>query len=262
MSERTILPLPGVSVLAVDPGSCTGWALYDQTNPDRPRLFYDQWFGISGPDSNLSRFKTVHMAKLPRERMYAYEREIARKLCDLVWMVGPRCVVVFEDFILGQSDEGRGGHGGRAGLSPVRVTTAFEMLWEERGLGDGTAWKVWNCGLLGLDPRGLHVDTHAAVTWWSGDTAERMRLNRFKQGSYGGHGATFAPLQTASIKASIPCKDESLKAAGMWVPGRQHARDAMRHMRYYARGNGLQISLKPEWFRQCYRNPIQNTSSY
>src|SRR3954468_1117228 len=115
MTGRTILETPAVSILAVDPGTCTGWAAFDGTSG---RLFYDQWYGVPKVDNNLASYRIKNRKDLPFSEMMARERVIARRLMDLVYWLGPRTVVVFEDFILGVDSNGRGGYGGRAGLSP------------------------------------------------------------------------------------------------------------------------------------------------
>lgn len=249
MSGRTILETPAISILAVDPGTCTGWAAFDGVSG---RLFYDQWYGVNKADTNLTFYK-LKAGKQPYALMMQRERQIARRLMDLVYWLGPRTVVVFEDFILGIDSNGRGGYGGRAGLSPVRITTSFLTLWDERCVDEGDLWRTINCGLLGWDGRGYHVGSEASATYWSSSLVAKVAMNRFREGAYGGGGAAWHEAQGASIKSSAQCTDAALKACGMWVPGRQHARDAMRHMRYLARGMGLRINASPEWFRQTAR---------
>lgn len=246
MSARTIIPTPPLSILAVDPGTCTGWAAYDGTSG---RLFYDQWYGLPKVDNNLT-YYNIKSKNLKFDEMCSRERACARKLMNLVYWLGPRTVVVFEDFILGASDGGHGGYGIRTGLSPVRVTVAFQTIWDERAVDEGDLWRHVNSGLLGWDGRGYHVGSEAALAYWSADLVSKTKMNRFMEGSYGSGGPTWHPMQSTSIKSAAPCTDEALKACGMWVPGRQHARDAMRHLRYCARGMGLRISAEPEWFRR------------
>jgi hypothetical protein len=250
MSGRTIVEPSGLSVLAVDPGTCTGWALLDGRSG---RLLYDQWYGVNGVDTNLTKYKIRTTKSVTFATLSERELRIACKLCDLVWLAGPKTAVVFEDFILGNETGGRGGYGTRTGLSPVRITAMFQAVAHERGIWTGDAWRVRNCGLLGLDPRGYHVGSDAASVWWESDVVARLRLKVFQEGTYGGEGASWVVPQSTSIKGSIPCSDDALKACGMWVPGKEHARDAMRHMRYFTRGLGLRIKSNPEWFREVMR---------
>ena len=91
-----------ISLLAVDPGVDTGWAM---------RNVDEGWVtGVIGP-----------------HRGWADEWRTADALMELA----NRCeYVVFEDFIL---YDGHAKNSDRDGLSPVRVTAAFFTLVQERG---------------------------------------------------------------------------------------------------------------------------------
>lgn len=248
----TILEMPGVSVLGVDPGGTTGWAAYDGWTG---RLFYDQWIGKEPQDTNLT-YKKVP-TKVRYSEMIDREIMVSRRLLELVWCLGPRTVIAWEDFVLGHNDGGKGGYGGREGLSPVRIYVSFMTLADEYGLWDGEMWLQRPAGIGGIDPRGFVVDDVGADYWGGGqglDWRWRVRGRMPAQGVAGLGRSSVVPaieMQMPSCKAVAT--DERLKAWGLWVPSgagsHAHACDGMRHLVYRARELGLRIKAEPERFR-------------
>lgn len=180
---RVVLPVGGMSVLAIDPGKTTGVALWDawdqcwyvdQLDVKRARLtrlkvqsgVIDGSVVVGAEDQNEFRNATgvEWKASSRRQKDLALddilERMTTQNICDLIMAAGPRCIVVVEDFLIGTGagDGMRGIEFGRDGLSPVRMIARIRAMVEYVGLLNGDAWRNFDCGWwTGGDNRGVSV---------------------------------------------------------------------------------------------------------
>lgn len=111
----------GVSVLAVDPGGTTGWAVLQV----HPACLTDDKYSILG---NIQHFECGEFLGSEASQVYSL-LDLARE-----W---PDAAVVVEDFVLRMFQQSRDL------LAPVRVTAAFKWaLWMGITTGDQSANKV------------------------------------------------------------------------------------------------------------------------
>lgn len=132
-----------------------------------------------------------------------HEYWVASLICDLVEYCGVN-IAAFEDFILRIGS----GSSGRDGLSPVRINSCTMTLMRERritpflGARGGVATKekqrTYDHG-AGMAMR-IGSRTGCQVVWQSPSNAKGVFT------------------------------DERIRRAGLWVPGRPHAVDAIRHL--------------------------------
>jgi hypothetical protein len=101
-------------------------------------------------------------------------------------------VVACEDFILRDPSKGSGWSAKRVSLSPVRIAAQLDILIEAMNSATDETRLVEGTGWQ-------QVGRQVAVVW-----------------------------QQASMAKSV-MTDERLRSANLWLPGKQHARDAVRH---------------------------------
>lgn len=129
-----------------------------------------------------------------------HEYWCATLICDLIEMCGVK-IVAFEDFILRRSGNGFGASGGRDGLSPVRINANIGALMRERGI---TPF--------------LGVRDGKDIGW---TPKQHMRVGQVT--------GTRVVWQSPSNAKGV-FTDERIRREGLWVPGRPHAVDAVRHL--------------------------------
>jgi hypothetical protein len=201
------------------------------------------------------------------------EEQMAHHIADIMTALGPLGVLVSEDFILGWG----GGRGGgrsskREGLSPVRLNTAIYMACSERGLFNGDAWRRWRrMDMGGQDRRGVLVGrrwvgygskAHRRLSLGDG-LVERVGLVRawLAQGGdiqdpeegrlWDGGGWT---LKMSAPSAKAVANDERMKAADLFIKGKPHATDALRHMWLVARELGVALPTAQESLNQGFQS--------
>jgi len=260
---------PNLSIVAIDPGSTTGVAVYDGATG---AVFVEQLdFGTGvrmkdkvhgGFTESVNRAFVInnlygrswwerrgHGAKGEANVINELESMAVTILLDIVLACGPNTVIVMEDFILGYGDASRAKSSARAGLSPVRMQSRFHDRASENGYFNGDAWRDWEgFGATGVDGRGLTVKWKNGVAPGYKDRLADVQKWRLGGGTWGGAwedpgdggggiwrggGARYL-LQMPGKRLFVGGDERKtadwLRAAGLWKPGFVHAMDAMMHL--------------------------------
>lgn len=279
---RVQVPVGGLSLIGIDPGKTTGLAVWDawdkrwyvdQLDAGRGRKvrlkvhggFIESAALIDGADELGLRLATGYQLvrgggikkKLAIDAIV--ERTVVQTLLDVILAVGPRCIVVCEDFVLGHA----GGRGltaveiGRDGLSPVRINARLEALMEAGGFYNGDAWRTFTGHWwTGGDDRGVSILNNDACTGKpiSGVPEFRKRLTRVEQWRLGevvtkrGYGAVWGgggvqfetrlPSQRLWMGDS-KTQEQWMKDEQVWMQGRPHGMVALQHAHAVGRTIGL-----------------------
>lgn len=289
MTTKHLVVDPGVSILAVDAGGTTGIALWDAWDKklyvdhidagrgrkvrhrvhagivqsphrrDVERLLAKQT-GVS--DKRVMAGRGLGQGRIgDLESLCLVEHGVVTILVDIAMAMGPRSIIVLEDFVLGAT--GGGGSGARAGLSSPRITHKFwDRSWE-KGVHSGDAWRNWQGhGWGGSDGRGWNVQGEVPLFEQRLTAVERWRL----EGRYdafdpdlpddacvwGGIGAKVVwqmPAQRTFLK-NVKQMDDWMREHGYWKPGLRHGMDALQHVLVLCRKLGAEIQAEPErlWF--------------
>jgi hypothetical protein len=280
----------GISLVGIDPGKTTGLAVWDawdqrwyvdQLDAGRGRKvrikvhggFVESSAMIDGADELGLRLASGiqvvrgggNKTKLAIDAVV--ERTVVQTLIDVLLAVGPRTIVVLEDFVIGHA----GGEGlqavqiGRDGLSPVRLNARLMQKADDMGLWQGDAWRVFDCGWwTGGDGRGVHVLTHDAVTGnpLGGVPDFRRRLTRVEQWRLGevvaqrGAGAVWGgsgpqleirlPSQRVWMAGGAKAQEAAMRDMEVWTAGLPHAMVAMQHAHAVGREIGSADLAKGE----------------
>lgn len=285
----TILtPSPGISIIAIDPGKTTGIAIWDAWDK---RLYVDHidagrgrkvryrvHAGVIESPSRREAELALCDTEADRRRVRAggglrkgkqgnneaisiVERGVTTVLCDLVMALGPRSFVVMEDFILGTT--GGTAHGGRDGLSPVRIAHRFDERAWDLGLFSGDAWRNWQGhGWAGADVRGWRIRDGvvpsfarrlSAVEQWRVEGIGDERDPEFQGSVWAGAGCRMEwqmPSARSFLRGGVSPMKEWLREREMWMAGAIHGMDALMHLAVFARKLGAEVQAKPEriWF--------------
>lgn len=146
-------------------------------------------------------------------------------------------------------------------------TTGWAMWQDQAGGKTATMWDHFFCGQIG--PEEHHEELYELLERFQthdftviSETFDFRQHDNFRTGvnlisrEYIGVAKLFAlqrmhnsppvVLQTpASAKTFVT--DEKLKVMGLWVPGKQHARDALRHLIYYLVNKEKMYNLIKPW---------------
>jgi hypothetical protein len=282
-------PVGGFSLVGIDPGKTTGLAIWDawdgkwyidQLDAGRGRKvrlkvhggFIESRAIIDGAnDLGLRLASGIQVVRGGGKRTKIaidtyVERVVVQTLLDVLLAVGPRTIVVVEDFILGEA----GGAGlsaaeiGRDGLSPVRLNSRLQAMMEHLGYFNGDAWRVWQGGWwTGGDGRGVQVMNTDPVTGKGlrGVPDFRRRLTRVEQHRVGdvtvmrGHGAVWGGVGNQLVMryphqrlwmGNAKEQEAQMREDGWWLGGAPHAMVAMQHAHAVGRGMGIDIQALPE----------------
>jgi hypothetical protein len=279
-TTKALVVSPGISILGIDAGGTTGFALWDAWDQ---KLYVDHidagrgrrvrhrvMAGIvesphrrdvekllslqSGGEVSGNRVKAGRGLGKGRkgdlETICLVEHGVVTLLVDIVMAMGPKSIVVLEDFVLGST--GGGTSGARAGLSSPRITHRFwDRAWE-RGLTSGDAWREYTGhGWGGADSRGWTV--HGEVPSFPDrlTAVERWRLEGRTEDEgvvWGGVGAkvVWQMPSERSFLSNVKAMDQWLRDRGMWIASRRHGMDALQHVVVMARKLGAEIQAEPE----------------
>jgi hypothetical protein len=277
---------PGISIIGIDAGGTTGIAIWDawdqklyvdHIDAGRGRkVRYRVWPGVV--ESSSRRDVELLLAKDESERrriragmgreqgrrgelevITMVERGVVTVLEDLIRAMGPRTIVVLEDFVLGATG---GVSGARGGLSSPRITHKLDDRMWQQGLVSGDAWRIWQGhGWAGADLRGWVIRDGVVPPLRHRLTAvEEWRL----QGKYNWDDPNLP--EDAAAWQGVGCKvawqmpsnrtffktvkqmQDWLRTHEMWVPSAPHAMDALMHVCVMARKLGAEVLAKPERF--------------
>lgn len=292
-SRRVLVPTPGISILAIDPGKTTGIAIWDawcrklyvdHIDAGRGRKVRHRVqagviesasrraaeLALCETKEDINRVRTGNGLRKGKqgsnETISIVERGVVTILCDLVMALGPRTVVVMEDFVLGAT--GGGAYGGRDGLSPVRIAHRFDERAWDMGLFSGDAWRNWvGHGWAGADRRGWKVEQGivpeyrkrlADVELWRlygrGDAFDEGFEGGAVWNGAGAHMEWQMPSSRSFLKGGVaPMKDwlrkERVDERGsytMWIQALPHGMDALMHACVFSRKISAEILEKPE----------------
>jgi hypothetical protein len=287
---RVVQPAGGLSLVGIDPGKTTGLAVWDawdqrwyvdQLDAGRGRKvrlrvhggFIESAAVIDGADHlGLRLASGIQVVrgggKATKNAIDTYvERVVVQALLDVLLAVGPRCVVVMEDFVLGHA----GGEGlaaaaiGRDGIAPVRLLGRLQAMMEHLGYFNGDAWRNFVGGWwTGGDGRGVSVTNADAATGkrYDGFPDLKHRLTRVEQHRlgdvivrpgqevvWGGDGQRLVlryPHQRVWMAGGAKAQEAQMKADDWWLGGLPHAMVAMQHAAAVAREWGFDFTPKPE----------------
>lgn len=280
-----------MSIVALDPGTTTGIAVWDAWSK---RLFVDQ---IDSGRGKKVRYK-VHGGFIEsKERKDAeavvssgkgqnkvsgsgnlkemqildiVERGVVTVIADCIRAAGPIGVVICEDFILGWGNPNNVRSAKRDGLSPVRITSRLVQHLEDFGFYNGDAWRDYDgFGAHAADGRGVKIirgmenDYKRRLTdcemWRLGEG--RWSGKRLESVLWAGSGVSFIrrlPGERLWLGARDGRKSEqvvadSIRERGQWLAGYPHGMDAVMHMLAWGRSVGIDIRQNPEpiWGRQA-----------
>jgi len=194
------------------------------------------------------------------------EMGVCQILTDLAYAMGPRGIIVMEDFILHYGEQATHGTSGREGLSPVRIAARCHTLMALSGVFDGDAWRRWGGHGWGqYDPRGWKVEDgvvpplwerlQAVEQWRLGNQEEALHPQVYWRGG-GCKWTTQIPSQRTKFKTVAQMKDW-MRESGLWLTGVKytHAMDALMHLIVLASKLNADVTTRPEGLFQGSGNP-------
>lgn len=286
MTAKHLVPDPGISIIGIDGGGTTGIAIWDAWDK---KLYVDHIDAGRGrkvrhrvhagvvesphrrdverllakdvgvTDARVMAGRGLGQGRIGQlETLCMVEHGVVTLLVDLVMAMGPKSIVILEDFVLGST--GGGSSGSRAGLSSPRITHKFwDRAWE-KGVVSGDAWRNWQGhGWAGVDARGWNVSNGVVPSFADRLTAvERWRLEGLYDAwdpnlpedsvAWGGVGAKVCwqmPAQRTFLK-NVKEMDDWMRTHGYWIASRRHGMDALQHVLVMTRKLGAEIHAKPD----------------
>lgn len=286
---NVLVPSPGVSIIGIDAGTTTGIAIWDAWDK---RLYVDHIDAGRGKkvryrvhagvvESSTRRDVELALARTAEQRARVnggrglgagrpgvievqsmVERGVTTVLCDLIMAMGPKTIVVMEDFILGAT--GGGTSGKRDGLSSPRLTNRLDQRMWDIGLVSGDAWRVWQGhGWGGIDKRGwmvkdgvvpdLRLRLTAVERWRLEGVDDHIDTDMTHGGRvWAGPGVKVVWQMPAgrTFLTNVAAMKQWLRDHDMWMASAEHGMDALMHVCVMARKVGAEIQAKPErlWF--------------
>lgn len=267
------LPLAGVSILAIDPGGTTGVCVYDawdqKTYVDQldaghgRKSKYKVHGGVveSGHREDVKKYLTSKYgvqtkpsgAETEAEIADVCERGVCNTLLNIAIALGPKSIIVIEDFVLGHGQDANLS-AGRKTLAPVRIASRLEQVLWDNGVLNGDAWRIWqDHGWGGRDMRGWSIDEAKIPDFRNRLTkVEKWRLSSQEEQegiAWSGEGSRFfrqMPSVRCFVKGGIRNTEKWLRENNFWVKGLPHGMDALMHAMVVARKIGATVPELPE----------------
>jgi len=196
-------------------------------------------------------------------------------LCDMLLALGPKGVLLIEDFVLGWGDASKAASSGREGLSPVRIANRLHDRIASNGYLDGHAWNGWEGFGNYWKPEGVKTEyierVKSAMTHRMnsniGVAGDRLRVGDPESmldvagGNYGWKVLLKMPgTRFNGLKDCEVAMKERLRSLGLWMPGKtkSHAMDALMHMLTFCSAFGMGNPVRPEGLFGIVRSGSKN----